>query len=85
MHAVGDYIIVEDLKEDIKATSGMVLSDKDTNMLRYRMGKVKSVGNNVKAVAIDDTVYYDKGTSFSLILEGSPHTVTRISDIVVVL
>ena len=55
MKAIGKYIIIEELKEDIKKTDGgLMLAESHREDIRYRKGKVVSTGNNLE---IDNTIF----------------------------
>ena len=47
MKAVGKYIIIENLSEEVTTGSGLILTGDDVSKLRYRKSKVVSAGTDV--------------------------------------
>jgi len=43
MKAIGKYIIVEAINEEVKTSSGLLMSGEEVNKLRYKKSKVISV------------------------------------------
>lgn len=85
MKPIGKYIVIKNIEEEIKTESGLILSGEDTNQLRYKKGLVIAVGTDVSVIASDDTIYYDKGHSFTMLINDIQYTIIREADIVVVL
>ena len=85
MKAVGDYILVETVKEELKTEDGVYLTGEATAGMRYRRGKVISAGNHIEFIKEGNEVYYDKTRSFSLIVDETSVTVIRVADVVVVI
>ncbi len=86
MRAVGYYIVLDELKEPVKKTKGgLLLSEKAREDIRYRRGKVISVGNNVEAVKPEDIVWYDRVAGHAIEIETDAiHRVIREADVVIV-
>ena len=76
MKPIGKYIIVKDIQETITTESGLILSGEDTNQLRYKRAFVIEEG---------DELYYDKGHSFTMLIDDSQYTIISERDVVVVL
>lgn len=84
MRAIGYYIVLDELKEDIKETKGgLLLSEKHREDIRYRRGKVLSVGSMVEGVKPDDIVWFDKAAGHQIELDAI-HQVIRATDVVIV-
>jgi co-chaperonin GroES (HSP10) len=85
MQPIGKYIVIKSIDEEVKTESGIILSGDDTNQLRYKKGLVVEPGTDVTAIKADDTIYYDKGHSFTMMISDVQYTIIRESDVVVVL
>jgi len=85
MQPIGKYIVVKTIEEDIKTESGLFLSGDDANQLRYKKGTVEKSGTDVTVINEGDTIYYDKGHSFTMIINDTQFTIIQERDVVVVL
>jgi co-chaperonin GroES (HSP10) len=85
MKPIGKYIIVKDIQEEIKTQSGLILSGEDTNQLRYRRAEVIAPGTDVEVIDEGDELYYDKGHSFTMLINNEQYTIISERDVVVVL
>ena len=85
MRAIGKNIVVKTVDEDIKTSSGLVLSGDDTNQLRYKRGIVVAPGTEVGAISGGDEIYYDKSHGYTMIIHDEQFTIIQERDVVVVL
>ena len=85
MRPIGKYIVVKDIQEEIKTQSGLILSGEDTNQLRYKKAEVIAVGTDVDVIDDGDELYYDKGHSFTMLINNEQFTIISERDVVVVL
>jgi len=85
MQPIGKYIVVKTIEEDIKTESGLYLSGEDANQLRYKKGIVEKPGTDVTVINEGDTIYYDKGHGFTMIINDTQFTIIQERDVVVVL
>jgi co-chaperonin GroES (HSP10) len=85
MKPIGKNIIVKTIDEEVKTDSGLVLSGKDVDAMRYRKAVVIEAGTEVDFIKKDDVVYYDKTHGFTMLIEDKPHTIIQERDVVVVL
>jgi co-chaperonin GroES (HSP10) len=85
MKPIGKNIIVKDITEEIKTDSGLVLSGKDIDAMRYRKALVIESGTEVNFIKKDNVIYYDKSHGFTMLIEDKPHTIIQERDVVVVL
>lgn len=85
MQPIGKYIVIKSIEEEVKTESGLILSGDDTNQFRYKKGLVVAPGTDVTTIKSDDTIYYDKGHSFTMLIDDIPYTIIREGDVVVVL
>jgi co-chaperonin GroES (HSP10) len=86
MKAIGVFLVIEDIKEKpTKTKGGLLLTDKIKEDIRYRKGKIKSVGDLVKGLQTGDTIYYDKHAGFNVEIEDEVLLVIKQQDVVIVL
>jgi co-chaperonin GroES (HSP10) len=85
MQPIGKYIVVKTIEEDIKTESGLYLSGDDANQLRYKKAIVEKPGTDVTVINEGDTIYYDKGHGFTMIINDTQFTIIQERDVVVVL
>lgn len=85
MKPIGKNIIVKTIDEEVKTDSGLVLSGKDVEAMRYRKAVVIESGTDVDFIKKDDVIYYDKTHGFTMLIEDKPHTIIQERDVVVVL
>ena len=85
MKPLNKYIIDDDIEEQITTDSGLLLSGKDKEDMRYQKAKVLVLGTEVNIINKDDVVYYDKSRSFTMIINKEAKTIILERDIVVVL
>jgi co-chaperonin GroES (HSP10) len=85
MRALSNIIIVKEVKEVKKTKGGLLLTDKDSEEMRYQKGEVLTMGPDVRCVEEGNTIYYDKHRAYATSIEGQIVTVIRESDGVVVL
>lgn len=85
MKAIGKNIVIRQVDEEVKTSSGLVLSGEDTNQLRYKRGKVVTPGTEVSSIAEGDEIYYDKAQSYTMIIHDEQYTIIQERDVVMVL
>jgi co-chaperonin GroES (HSP10) len=85
MKAIGKNIIIKTVDEEVKTSSGLVLSGEDTNQLRYKRGVVINSGTEVNAIKAGDEVYYDKTNSYVMIVNDEHCVIIQERDVVLVL
>jgi len=86
MRAVNKFIIIKSIKEEVKPNeSGLILTEKHQDDIRYRKAEVRSVGNNVEGVATGDIIYYDRHAGYGIDFDGEFLQVIKEHDVVVVL
>ena len=59
MKPIGKYILIQQIKEEIKTDSGLLLSANDVSQIRYRKATVVKPGTDVETINPEDTIYYD--------------------------
>ena len=85
MKAVNKFIVIDQINEQVKTSSGLIMSGEDMIGIRYRKAKVLAPGNEVSTVLPGDVVYYDSYSGHSVMIEGVLHTIIQERDVVVVL
>ena len=86
MKAVGNYLVIQEIKEKpTKTKGGLILTDKIKEAIRYRQGVVKSVGSLVQGVKANDNIYYDKHAGFNVEIDENIFLVIKQQDVVIVL
>lgn len=86
MKAIGKYIIIEELKEDIKKTEGgLLLAESHRDDIRYRKGKVVSTGTNVNGIEESDSIWYDRHAGHNLEIDNNIFKVIEERDVIIVL
>jgi chaperonin GroES len=86
MKAIGKYIVITPVKEtEVKTKGGLLLTENNREDIRYREGKVITIGTDVVGVKDGDKIYYDKHAGFGIELEKEQFKVIKEQDIVIVL
>ena len=85
MKPIGKHIVIKKVDEEVKTSSGLLLSSKDIGDMRYAKGHVVKVGTDVSVINDGDTLYYDKSRSYTMVIEDESYIVISEGDVVVVL
>ena len=85
MKPIGKNIIIKIIEEEIKTTSGLLLSSEDANQLRYKKGEIVKPGSQVSVIKEGDVIYYDKRAGYTMLINDEPYTVISENEVVVVL
>ena len=85
MKAINKYIIIKTIEQEVKTSSGLLLSAHDVQEFRYKKGEVTMPGTEVKDIKKGDLIYYDKMAGYTIILEEQQYTIILERDVVVVL
>tara|TARA_R100000781_G_scaffold114918_1_gene87861 strand:- start:846 stop:1103 length:258 start_codon:yes stop_codon:yes gene_type:complete len=84
MKAIGKYIIINKIEEQITTESGLLLSSEDVSDLRYHKGEVVQPGTEVDAIKSGDIIYYDKSRGHSMMINNKEYSIIVEKDVVVV-
>ena len=79
------FEIIKTIEEEIKTSSGLLLSSEDANQLRYKKGVIIKSGTEVSVLDEGDFIFYDKRSGYSMIINDEPFTIIQEKDVVVVL
>jgi len=82
---IGKNILITTIEEELKTSSGLLLSSEDASQLRYKKGRIVEVGTQVKEIKKDSEIYYDKRAGYTMLINDTPYTVIQETDVVVVL
>jgi co-chaperonin GroES (HSP10) len=85
MKAIGKNLVIKTVEEEIKTSSGLILSGEDSNQMRYKKAIVAVAGTDVSAIGTGDYIYYDKSNSFTMVINDEQYTIIQERDVVVVL
>ena len=86
MKAVGKYIVITPVKEtEVKTKGGLLLTENNREDIRYREGRVITIGTDVVGVKDGDNIYYDRHAGFGIELDKEKFKVIKEQDIVIVL
>ena len=85
MKPIGKYIVIKTIEEEIKTSSGLLLSAEDAKEMRYKRGLVVKPGSDVTVIKESDEIYYDKRAGFTMLIHNEPYTIITERDVVVVL
>jgi co-chaperonin GroES (HSP10) len=85
MRAINKYIIIQEIVEEMKTASGILLTGEDTKDFRYKKGKVINPGTNVESIKEGDVIYYDKSSGHKMIIDENQYSIIMERDVVVVL
>ena len=85
MKAIGKYLVVTPLREEISSASGLVLSVEDPDDLRYQLAEVLEAGELVTGISPGDSIYFDKHQGHDIRLDGTLHKVILERDVVICL
>tara|TARA_R100000951_G_scaffold92117_2_gene80505 strand:- start:318 stop:578 length:261 start_codon:yes stop_codon:yes gene_type:complete len=86
MKAIGKYIVIDPIKEtNTKTNGGLILAESHREDIRYRRAKVVKPGTDVKALKINDEIYYDRNAGFNIEIESKSYKIIKEFDVVIVL
>tara|TARA_R110000744_G_scaffold211715_1_gene330834 strand:+ start:45 stop:302 length:258 start_codon:yes stop_codon:yes gene_type:complete len=85
MNPIGKYILIKTIDEEVRSSSGLIMSAKDVSDLRYKKGVVVKPGNEVSLIEQGDSIYYDTRAGYTMTIYGETYTIIVERDVVVVL
>jgi len=85
MTPIGKNIVIKTIDEEIKTSSGLLLSAEDASSFRYKKGQVVMPGTDVDVISDGDMIYYDKRSGYTMLINDEPYTIISERDVVVVL
>ena len=85
MKPIGKYILIKTIEEEVKHSSGLLLSSDDVSQMRYKKGLVIKPGTDVEVINEGDSIYYDTRAGYTMIINSDTYTMIVERDVVVVL
>ena len=86
MKAVGKNLIIKQIKEGTtKTKGGLLLAENQREDIRYLEAVIISVGDEVKGLIKNDTIFYDRHAGHKIEIDKKSYRVIKAQDIVVVL
>ena len=86
MKAVGKNLIINVTKEGTtKTKGGLLLAENQREDIRYVEASIVSIGDEVKGLKQDDTIYFDRHAGHKIEVDKKSYHVIKSGDIVVVL
>lgn len=85
MEILNKFILLERVYEKKTSSSGLIMSDDDSNEMRYQMGNVKDVGYNVLGIKGGDTIIFDKVSAYDVLIGDERLTIIQEKDVACVL
>ncbi|MGY8865847.1 MAG: hypothetical protein ACKVJK_09470 [Methylophagaceae bacterium] len=85
MKAIGRFLIISEIKEDIKKTDGgLLLAENHREDIRYRTANVISVGTAINGIEEKDTIYYDRFAGHDVEINDAVYKVIQEQDVIIV-
>ena len=84
MKAIGKYVVINKVSEEIITDMGLTLSGKMADHIRYKKGVVVNPGTDVTTLSIGDSIYYDAHAGHLISVGGKEYSVILERDVVVV-
>ena len=73
-------VLVEEIVEDIKSESGIILGDTKTSP--QKIGRVISVGHSVQEIKVTDKVMFDNYKAFPIELDGKTYIIMEENNVI---
>ena len=77
---LGTRVLIEEVIEDIKSESGIILGDSKASA--QRIGKVINIGHSVEEIKINDKVMFDGHRVAPLNLDGKTYLILDIESVI---
>ena len=76
-------MIIENITEELKSNSGLIMTGEDMSNLRYRKSKVVSAGTEVDCVKNGDIIYHDSRAGHKVKLDDKVYGVILEREVVI--
>ncbi len=83
MKAIGKFIIVEAINEEVKSNSGLLMCGDEVSRLRYKKSKVISAGTDVTAIKDGDVIYHEARSGHQMKLDSNTYGVILERDVII--
>ena len=77
---IGNRVLIEEIVEDIKSESGIILGN--TEISPQKIGKVISVGDSVEEIKVKDKVMFDGYKAFPIELDGKTYLIMEETSVI---
>jgi co-chaperonin GroES (HSP10) len=85
MEILNKFIMLERVYEKKTSSSGLIMSDEDSNEMRYQRGNVRDVGFHVLGIKGGDTIIFDKVSAYDVLIGDERLTIIQEKDVACVL
>ena len=86
MKAVGNYLVIKEVKQKpTKTKGGLLLAENQREDIRYIEAIIVSVGDEVKGLKEKDIIYFDRHAGHKIEIDKTTYRVIKAQDIVIVL
>lgn len=82
MKVVLSNILVKEIKEDVKSSSGIILGNGSD--VKFHRGVIEAVGENIDKVKPGDVVHFDRHRIYPINYNGQEYLVMNYENIVIV-
>lgn len=82
MKVVLSNILVKEIKEDVKTSSGLYLGDGQD--IKFHRGEVIEIGENVDKVNVGETIWFDRHRTYPINYLGTEYLVMGYENVVIV-
>lgn len=84
MKAIGSFVVVETEKEEVKNSMGLIMTEANEKTIRYKLAKVKSIGDDVNGLSVGDSIYYDSAAGSDVRIDGQRLVVIHDRNVAIV-
>lgn len=85
MRPIAKYITLKQIKEDVTTESGLQMTAKESDAMRYQKGEVLGVGDEVHNVKAGDKILYDQSNSYTMPIDEDYVTIIQHREVVAIL
>jgi co-chaperonin GroES (HSP10) len=85
MKALGQFVVLRKEAEEVKNSSGLIMTEYTDKDIRYKLAEVVSAGEDASDLSKGDKVYFDSAAGSDIRIEGEKLTVVPSRQIVAIL
>lgn len=83
MKAIGNFVVLKKVHEEVKKKSGLIITDTEDAKIRYKLAEIIAVGADIVDLSSGDKVYYDIAAGSDIRIDGEKLIVVNDRGIVV--
>lgn len=83
MKALGAFVVLRKENEEVKSSSGLIMTEYTDKDIRYKLAEVVSAGEQVKDLVPGHMVYYDSAAASDIRVDGEKLTIISDRQIVI--